>query len=234
MSSPDPDVKGSGRREELPRLVCASANPHKVREIADVLSGLVILDPRPAGVAEVIEDAPTLLGNARLKARAILEAPENTLLLPAVADDTGLFVDALPGQLGVRTARYAQEDPDHGRDPDRANRRQLLRALRDQGCVRPEQRSAYFLTVAVVCFPDGTEVIAEGRCQGRIALEERGNRGFGFDALFIPDLTMTIPGERTFAEMSDEEKNALSHRGQAFTDLARQLQQLTLKNHRPR
>ena len=230
MISLDPDSENISGRKVLPRLVCASANRHKVREIADVLEGLVILEPRPEGIPDVVEDAPTLIGNARLKARAVLEAAENVLHLPAVADDTGLFVEALPGELGVRTARYASGDPNHGRDPDRANRRKLLQALREQGCEDLEHRQAYFLTVALVRFPDGTEIAAEGRCNGYIALDERGSRGFGFDALFIPALVEGGPSERTFAEMSDEEKNALSHRGRAFADLARQLQEFTSKS----
>lgn len=208
---------------DLLRLVCASANPHKVREMADLLAGSAIMIPRPEGVADVIEDAPTLIGNARLKARAVMDAPENIHHLPAVADDTGLFVDALPQELGVRTARYALGDPGYEQDPDRANRRKLLGALADLGCHRPEDRRAVFVTVALVCFPDGTEIVAEGRCDGHIGARERGDRGFGFDPLFVPDSIDSRLGTRTFAEMSDSEKNDLSHRGRAFRDLARQL-----------
>lgn len=210
-------------QHDVLRLLSASANEHKVREIADVLAGFAVLEPRPTGIADVVEDAPTLVGNARLKARAVMEAPENIHRLAAVADDTGLFVLALPGDLGVRTARYALGDQDHDHDPDRANRRKLLRALHNQGCDRPEERRAYFLTVALVCFSDGTEIVAEGRCDGHIASEERGNRGFGFDPIFVPNHEDARIGDRTFAEMSNDEKNALSHRGQAFNELARRL-----------
>lgn len=204
-------------------LLCASANEHKGREIAAALSGFAVLEPRPAGIADVVEDAPTLVGNARLKARAVMDAPENIHRLAAVADDTGLFVLALPEDLGVRTARYATGDPDHDRNPDRANRRKLLLALHNQGRVRPEERQAYFLTVALVCFPDGTEILAEGRCDGFIALEERGSQGFGFDPLFVPNQEDDRFGDRTFAEMSVHEKAALSHRGRAFAELVRQI-----------
>ena len=205
------------------RLVCASANANKVREIADLLLGVVVMEPRPDGIPDVVEDAPTLVGNARLKARAVMEAPENTDRLAAVADDTGLFVSALPGELGVRTARYALDEQDYSLDPDRANRVKLLRALREMGCEQLEQRRATFRTVALVRFTDGTELIAEGRCDGHIAFVETGSRGFGFDPLFVPCVNDGGFGTRTFAEMSDEEKHFVSHRGRAFRQLASQL-----------
>jgi len=207
----------------LIRLVCASANAHKVREIAELLDGVAIMDARPSGIPDVVEDAETLLGNARLKAHAVMQAPENIHRLPAVADDTGLFVAALPTQLGVRTARYALGDPGHDVDPDGANRAKLWRVLDELGCERLEDRRAHFVTVAVVAFPDGTEIFAEGRCDGHIALSERGRRGFGFDPLFIPLEKDGSFGTKTFAEMSDQEKNEMSHRGRAFAELARQL-----------
>ena len=196
--------------------MCASANPDKVYEIEQLLDGVVHLLPRPADIPDVVEDADTLVGNARLKAMAILQATG----LPAVADDTGMFVDALPGELGVRTARFADDRPEHAENPYAANRAKLLDALREKDCASEVERAAYFLTVVIVCFPDGSELIVEGRCDGHIAPAERGSRGFGFDPLFVP-----IPGaidgdERTFAEMSDDEKNALSHRGRAFRALA--------------
>jgi XTP/dITP diphosphohydrolase len=204
-------------------LVCASANPDKVREIQQLLEGVVILHPRPAEIPDVDETENTLIGNARLKALAIARSPFNTLGLPAVADDTGLFVDALPGELGVMTARYASDDPLHAADPYAANRRKLLHALRAHGCLEAATRSAHFSTVVVVSFPDGREIAVEGRCDGTVALRERGSRGFGFDPLFIPVPGMFETDERTFAEMTDDEKNHLSHRGRAFRALARVL-----------
>lgn len=206
-----------------PRFLCASANPHKVREIEFLLAGTVTLVPRPAGLPDVVEDDDTLIGNARLKARAVLESRENRDGLAAVADDTGLFVEALSGELGVRTARYAIDDPGHASDPDHANRRKLLRALEDAGCLAPETRRAHFVTVALVCFPDGSELVAEGRCDGHIALSERGSTGFGFDPLFVPDTTDGSPGTATFAELGEDAKNASSHRARAFRELARLL-----------
>jgi XTP/dITP diphosphohydrolase len=189
----------------LPRLVCATANPGKVAEIAALLSGLVELVPRPADVPDVVEDADTLIGNARLKAAAVCRATASA----AVSDDTGLFVDALGGQPGVHSARFAGEPAD-----DAANRAALLAAL--QGCA---DRRAHFATIAMIVRPDGTELVVEGRCAGRIATAERGGRGFGYDALFVPD-----DGDgRTFAEMSDTEKNRVSHRARAFAALVEAL-----------
>ena len=196
--------------DRQPQLVCASANPDKVREIEQILAGLVDLRPRPADVPDVDETADTLVGNARLKAEAIRDATS----MAAVADDTGLFVEALPDELGVRTARYAADRPSHAIDPYGSNRAKLLDALSE--VVDARGRRARFVTVVLVSYPDGTELVVEGECPGTIASEERGERGFGFDPLFVPD-----DGDgRTFAEMSDEEKNSLSHRARAFVALA--------------
>ena len=186
------------------RVVCASANPHKVAEMVDLMGGIVEMVPRPSDVPEVVEDADTLVGNARLKAHAIMAATQ----MPALADDTGLFVDSLDGEPGVHTARYAGSSA-----TDADNRSKLLRELAGKS------RSARFVTVALLCFPDGREIVAEGVCEGTIAESERGERGFGYDPLFI-----ARDGDgRTFAEMTIEEKHALSHRGRAFRALAAQL-----------
>lgn len=186
------------------RVVCASANPDKVAEIQDLLKGVVELLPRPGSVGDVVEDADTLLGNARLKARAICDATG----LPAVADDTGLEVDALHGAPGVHTARFAGEQATYG-----DNRAKLLQSLRG---VAASARTARFRTVALVAYPDGGERWAEGVCEGLIADTERGQRGFGYDAVFVPR-----DGDgRTFAEMSVDDKHALGHRGRAFRALA--------------
>ncbi|MEY4400382.1 MAG: hypothetical protein RL072_247 [Actinomycetota bacterium] len=188
----------------MTRLVCASANPDKVAEIQDLLRGVAELLPRPDSVGEVVEDADTLLGNARLKARAICDATR----MPAVADDTGLEVDALGGAPGVHTARYAGENATYA-----DNRAKMLDALR--GVAAPS-RTARFRTVALVAYPDGTELWAQGVCEGFIAEAERGTRGFGYDAVFVPR-----DGDgRTFAEMSVHDKHALGHRGRAFRALA--------------
>ncbi|MBI2709155.1 MAG: RdgB/HAM1 family non-canonical purine NTP pyrophosphatase [Actinobacteria bacterium] len=189
------------------RVVCASANPDKAREIAAVLGGVVELLPRPADVPDVAEDAGTLEGNARLKAAALAAATG----LPAVADDTGLEVDVLGGRPGVYSARFAGE---HATYAD--NVAKLLAELHG---VAPERRTARFRTVALVRWPDGREVMAEGIVAGHIADARRGDRGFGYDPVFVPD-----GGDgRTFAEMADADKHAISHRGRAFRALSARL-----------
>ncbi len=198
-------------------FVCASANPGKVAEIAALLDGIVDLVPRPVDVPEVVEDADTLIGNARLKAAALCTATG----LPAISDDTGLEVDALGGAPGVTTARFAGTGC-----TDADNRAKMLRLL--QG-VPMADRSARFRTVAMVVWPNGDELAVEGVCEGTIAEAERGDRGFGFDKLFIPSDSAdgtAEPGE-TFAQMSSEAKNAISHRGRAFRALVEALRQRT-------
>lgn len=185
----------------LPRLVCASANPDKVAEIEAILRGVVDLEPRPADVPDVVEDADTLEGNARLKAAAICDATG----LAAVADDTGLEVAALDGAPGVYSARYAGEGCSYA-----DNRAKLLREL--DGVA---DRRAAFRTCVIVRRPDGTEVVVDGVCTGTIASSPGGDRGFGYDAIFVPD----DGNGRTFAEMTDSEKHAISHRGRAFRNL---------------
>ena len=190
------------------RLVLASANPAKVTEIAAILDAVgVELEPRPSTVPDVVEDADTLEGNARLKAVAIAEEVHRA----AVADDTGLEVDALGGAPGVHSARFAGEQRD-----DAANVAKLLRDLEVRGVSSPDERRARFRTVALVRWPDGHEVIAHGVVEGHVALEPRGSQGFGYDPVFVPD-----EGDgRTFAEMDAREKHAVSHRGRAFRALA--------------
>ena len=191
---------------EQRQLVAATANPHKLMEIAAILGSAVELLPRPADLGEIAEDGDTLEDNARLKAVAVCGHTGRA----AVADDTGLEAAALGGAPGVRSARYAGE---HADDAD--NRARLLMEL--QGA---DDRSARFRTVAVVAFPDGRELLAEGTITGTIAGAPRGDGGFGYDPVFIPD-----GGDgRTFAEgMSPDEKNAVSHRGRAFRALAAHL-----------
>jgi XTP/dITP diphosphohydrolase len=190
-----------------PTLVCASANPDKVAEIERLLAGAVVLLPRPAEIPDVVEDADTLVGNARLKAAAIVDAAG----LPAVADDTGLEVDALGGAPGVHTARYAGPDCTYA-----DNRRKLLGAL--DGL---DDRRARFRTVAFVQWPDGRELAVEGLCEGSISVDERGSGGWGYDRVFVP-----ADGDgRTFAEMTEADKRALSSRGRAFRGLVEALRE---------
>jgi XTP/dITP diphosphohydrolase len=162
------------------QLVLASANPDKAAEIVAILgsvAGVTIL-PRPAEVPDVEETGDTLLDNARLKAVALAEATG----LPAVADDTGLEVEALGGAPGVYSARYSGP---HATYAD--NVAKLLVELAQVGAVDPERRRATFRSVALVSYPDGREVWADGRVTGLIAPEPKGVGGFGYDPVFAPD-----------------------------------------------
>ena len=190
------------------RVVCASANPHKVAEIYGLVGGVIDLEPRPKDLSDVAETETTLIGNARLKAIAVGRVTNQ----PALADDTGLEVDALNGQPGVFTARFAGPGA-----TDEQNRRKLLDAL-DQN----SNRSARFRTVILLLWPDGKEIICEGVCEGSIAPEQRGDRGFGYDSVFVP----AAGDGRTFAQMSVEEKHQYSHRAIAFRLLAKRLGEL--------
>jgi XTP/dITP diphosphohydrolase len=194
-------------------LVLASRNRNKVIEIVALLGDLGItihtLDEFP-DAPDVIEDGDTCETNAVKKARAIAEFTG----LPAVADDTGLEVDALGGRPGVHAARYAGEDATY-----EDNCRKLLRELAG---VPPEQRAARFLTVAAIALPSGGTRVARGALDGVIAEEASGALGFGYDPVFlIPELG------RTLAQLSADQKNRISHRAKAFTqakDLLREME----------
>jgi XTP/dITP diphosphohydrolase len=193
-----------GARRRL-QLVLASANPSKAAEIAHALGDAVELLPRPAEVPDVVEDAGTLVGNARLKAATIAAAADR----PGLADDTGLEVAALGGRPGVDTATFAGPQAS-----DAENWGRLLAELADA-----DDRRARFRTIAMVVWPDGIELFAEGVCDGEIVRDPRGRGGFGYDSVFQP-----ADGDgRTFAEMTSEEKRSISHRGRAFASLLRLL-----------
>lgn len=180
------------------RLVCASANPAKAAELARLMPPRVELLPRPSGLSDVDETAPTLQGNAIIKAVEVANHVEGW----AIADDTGLEVNALGGEPGVRSARYAGEPADDAR-----NRAKLLSAM--EGVI---DRSARFRTVVAIVSWQGDMHYETGECAGTITTEERGTNGFGYDSIFVPD-----EGDgRTFAEMAAQEKDALSHRGRAM------------------
>jgi XTP/dITP diphosphohydrolase len=185
-------------------FVLATANAHKAHEMQAVLADLdVTLLPRPLDVPDVDETEDTLEGNAELKARALVDATG----YPALADDTGLFVAALEGRPGVRSARYAGEEASYD-----DNVRKLLEELHD---VPLERRGAEFRTVIVAAYPDRGSLMVVGTLKGSITRSPRGSRGFGYDPVFVPE-----DETRTLAEMSPEEKNALSHRGNALRALA--------------
>ena len=193
-------------------LVIASANRDKAAEISAILGavpGLSLL-PRPDHVPDVEETGSTLEANARLKARALCDATGRA----AVADDTGLEVEALGGAPGVYSARYSGEGATYAE-----NVAKMLAELDRVGAVGPEARRARFRSVAFVAYPDGTELWVEGSVDGTITPDARGDGGFGYDPIFAPD---GFDG-RTFAQMSPEEKHAVSHRGRAFRALADRL-----------
>lgn len=197
---------------EVPaRIVLASANPKKVAELAAILTELdvrtaagapVELVPRPSEVPDVVEDATDFVGNARLKAVALAGATGEA----ALADDSGLVVDALGGEPGVRSARYAGESAS-----DTDNVARLLHELSGVA-----GRSARFVCVLVLRSPGGEELVVDGAVRGRIAEVPGGAGGFGYDPVFVP-----AEGDgRTFAEMDPAEKSAISHRGRALRALA--------------
>ena len=189
------------------KIVFATNNAHKLNEVRQVVgSSFEIVSLRECGITEDIpENEPTLEGNALAKARYIHARTG----LDCFADDTGLEVDALGGEPGVRSARYATDGHD-----DEANKRLLLERMSGV-----ENRAAQFRT-AVALILDGMENLFEGIVRGAIATEQHGEGGFGYDPLFFPE-----GGDRTFAEMSGEEKNAISHRGRAVRKLAEFLQE---------
>ena len=194
-------------------LVLATRNRHKGEELAALLGGLGItirtLDEFP-DAPEVVEDGDTCEANAIKKARTIAEFTG----LPAVADDTGLEVDALGGRPGIYAARYAGEDATY-----EDNCRKLLQELTG---VPRERRTARFLTVAAIALPSGEIRVVQGMLEGKIADEASGTLGFGYDPLFlIPELGKTL------AQLSADEKNRVSHRAKAFTqakDLLREME----------
>ena len=203
--SPDSDAAGVSMPQGT-RVVVATGNRHKVEEIRGALAFTgweFVAAADLGGWPEPEETGDTFLENARIKAHAALE----TYGMPALADDSGLEVDALDGEPGVHSRYYAGPCA-----TDAENNSRLLLALGDTPAVRREAR---FRSVIVLLGPDGGEVVAEGTCEGRIGTEPRGQSGFGYDPLFLPD---AVPG-RTMAELEMAEKNAISHRGAALRAL---------------
>ena len=182
------------------KLVLASKNQKKLKELRDILSaqGVEVVSEADVGVdVEVEETGTTFAENAYLKAHAVMEAAG----LPAVADDPGRCVDALNGAPGVYSARYGGPDLD-----DAGRYRLLLENMRGQ-----LDRRCKFVSAICCCFPDGTKVEAQGECAGTLAYAPRGTDGFGYDPIFfLPEL------KKTFAQLTAEEKNAISHRGKAL------------------
>lgn len=195
------------------KFVLATHNKKKLAEMQAILQelGVEIVLQSDLGLAlEPEENGETFEQNARIKAQAVMQASG----LPAIADDSGLCVDALNGAPGVYSARYG------GLDDDTARYRLLLQNLRGA-----TTRAAHFYTSIVCCFPDGTELTAQGECRGTIAYAPQGEGGFGYDPVFfVPEL------RKTFAQLTPEEKNAVSHRGNALRAFAGVLKEYLEKN----
>ena len=191
------------------RFVLASKNEKKLKEMNEILSRLEVevCSQADAGVdVDVEETGTTFEENSMLKARAVMEASG----LPAIADDSGLCVDALGGAPGVYSARYG------GEGLDDVGRYRLLLSNMPKG----QARAAKFVSVITCCFPDGTAVSARGECPGTIAFAPMGEGGFGYDPVFfLPKL------KKTFAQLTPEEKNAISHRGKALEAFQEKLEE---------
>jgi XTP/dITP diphosphohydrolase len=191
------------------RFVVATFNRHKAAELHALLAlpgvALVPLADWP-GATSPEEHGATLLENARIKARAAVALTG----LPAIADDTGLEVDALGGRPGVHAARYA--------GPDATYEENVAKLLRELAGIPAAKRTARFRTVCVAAWPDGHELDAEGALEGVIVEPPRGANGFGYDPVFVP-----AGGTRTYAELTDAEKNAMSHRARAVKALGDKL-----------
>ena len=192
------------------RIAIASRNAHKLREIGRICAAWPVewltVENHEGPWPEVEETGSTYLENALLKARAGAAALDE----PALADDSGIEVDALGGRPGPRSARFAAEDA-----TDQQNLDELIRALKG---VPGSGRTARYRCLAVLAFPDGRELHEEGICEGTLLGKPRGTHGFGYDPIFVPE-----GWDRTMAELEDAEKDRISHRGRAFRALGEAL-----------
>ena len=190
------------------KFVLATNNPAKLKEMAAILGslGVEVVSPKELGIhIEVEETGATFAENAMLKAKAICEAAN----LPAIADDSGLCVDALNGGPGVYSARYGGEGLD-----DKGRYMLLLNSMRGQ-----TTRAAHFACAVCCAFPNGDQLTAEGKCHGTIAFAPMGEGGFGYDPVFfVPEKA------KTFSQLTAEEKNEISHRGKALEAFAKKLE----------
>lgn len=185
------------------RVFAATKNPEKLREMRQIFAGSPVVLETFDDYADVDETADSYEGNALLKARALAaQLRERGIRAAALSDDSGLEVDALDGRPGVYSARYAGAEA-----PWPARRAKLLDEMRG---VAAERRGARFVCVMAFVAPDGRETVARGTVEGRIVTQECGDRGFGYDPVFY-----FPPEDRTFAQLSEEAKNAVSHRGRA-------------------
>lgn len=195
----------------MKRIIIASQNKHKIEEIEAITKkfGMTIVSRNDAGIpdVEVVEDGETFEENSYKKAHEIMKLSGEM----TIADDSGLMVDALDGAPGVYSARFSGEGA-----TDKSNNEKLLALLADTPY---EKRTAKFVSVITMIYPDGDKIVARGECPGHIITEERGEGGFGYDPLFVPD-----GYDMTFAELGSEEKNKISHRARALAELERQLE----------
>ena len=205
----------SDHRRITGRLVIATHNPGKLAEMRELLApyGVEAVSAAELGLAEPIETGTTFQANARIKAMAAAQATK----LPAFADDSGLAVDALDGQPGIYSARWAGDDKNF-----LAAMSQIERLLQERGAKEPAQRKAHFVSALCVAWPDGHQEDVEARVDGTLVWPPRGTAGFGYDPAFLPD-----GHTRTFGEMTSIEKHGLpphgmglSHRAKAFVKLA--------------
>lgn len=203
--------KANGHPPIGDRLVLASHNPGKVREIADLVApyGVGLVSAGELGLPEPEETEDSFAGNAALKARAA--ARESGL--PALADDSGLVVAALDGQPGIYSARWAGPDKDF-----RVAMQRVEEELQKRAAAGNEDRSAHFVCALAVAWPDGEVAGFEGRVDGTLVWPPRGDRGFGYDPMFLP-----LGRSLTFGEMEPEQKHAMSHRARAFAKLVSSL-----------
>lgn len=196
----------------MKKIILASGNQHKLKEIQSILKDfefeLVTMADAGFGDEEIIEDGDTFEANSLIKAKAVYEK----LGLASLADDSGLSVDFLGGAPGVYSARYSGEPKS-----DQRNNEKLLEALKD---VPVDQRTARFVTVITLMFENGDTLVARGEVEGRIGFEPSGSNGFGYDPLFeVPALG------KTFAELTESQKNAMSHRGNALIVLKQMIRE---------
>lgn len=194
----------------MEKIVAASQNKHKIKEIEEITKefGMFIVPRDEAGVPdiEIVEDGETFETNSYKKAYEVMRLCGEI----TIADDSGLEVDYLDGEPGVRSARFAGEDAD-----DKKNNEKLLNLLEG---VPMENRSGRFVSVITIVYPDGTNAVARGEVEGHIAFEESGNNGFGYDPLFIP-----LGYDKTFGNFTPENKNKISHRANALVKLRKLL-----------
>ena len=194
------------------KIVAATGNKHKIEEIESITKkfGMNVITKAEAGVGdlEVEETGTTFEENSLIQAEAIMKATG----MPAIADDSGLEADALNGAPGVYSARFSGEGA-----TDESNNAKLLKLMEN---IPDDERSARFVSVVTLCFPDGTVVAARGECPGTLRRSPRGDGGFGYDPLFVP-----VGYDKTYAEISAEEKNIISHRAKALGILRMKLKE---------